>query len=151
MSVSQSSSSLSDRTGQPVGDRSGRPGEHRSSEAQIRTLLDEQRQTVLAECHARINQHEFQAARAEEEQRLLQRQPLINKKNFELKKFKGFPEDVGYDDTALEDMPREAHRVHVYHSQQEGLSVGQSSSVSDRSGRPVVETVAKSHDRTGPG
>ena len=56
VSVSQSSSSLSDRTGQPVGDRSGQPGEHKSSEAQIRTLLDEQRQTVLAECHARVSQ-----------------------------------------------------------------------------------------------
>ena len=37
-----------------------------------------------------------------------------------------FPEDVEYDDTALEDMLREAHWVHVYHSQREGLSVGQS-------------------------
>ena len=52
----------------------------------------------------------------------------------------GFLEDVEYDDTALEDMLREAHRVHVYHSQREGLSVGQSSSsVSERTERPVVE------------
>ena len=72
LSASLSSSSMSDRTGQPVGDRPGRPGEHRIPEAQIRTLLDEQRVKVLAECQARINQHEFQAARAEEEQRLLQ-------------------------------------------------------------------------------
>ena len=36
-------------------------------------------------------------------------------------------------------MLREAHRVHVYHSQREGLSVGQSSSVSERTGRPVGE------------
>ena len=50
----------------------------------------------------------------------------------------GFLEDVEYDDTALEDLLREAHRVHVYHSQREGLSVGQSSSsVSDRTGRLV--------------
>ena len=48
-----------------------------------------------------------------------------------------FLEDVEYDDTALEDMLREAHRVHVYHSQREGLSVGQSSSVSERTVRPV--------------
>ena len=42
-----------------------------------------------------------------------------------------------------------AHREHVYHSQREGLSVGQSSSLmSDRTGQPVVETMAKSHDRT---
>ena len=40
----------------------------------------------------------------------------------------GFLEDVEYDDTALEDMLHNAHRVHVYHSQREGLSVGQSSS-----------------------
>ena len=51
-----------------------------------------------------------------------------------------FLEDVDYDDTALEDMLREAHRVHVYHSQREGLSVGQSSqSVSERTRRPDVE------------
>ena len=63
---------MSDRTRQPVGDRPGQPGEHKSSEAQIRTPLDEQKQKVLAECQARISQHEFQAAQAEEEQRLLQ-------------------------------------------------------------------------------
>ena len=63
---------MSDRTGQLVGDRSGQPGEHRSSEAQIGTLLDEQKVKVLAKCQAIISQHEFQAARAEEEQRLLQ-------------------------------------------------------------------------------
>ena len=40
LSVSLSSSSVSDRTGIPVGDGPGRLGEHRSSEAQIRTLLD---------------------------------------------------------------------------------------------------------------
>ena len=72
LSVSLSSSSMSDRTGQPVGDRPGQPGEHKSSEAQVRTPLDEQKQKVLAECQARISRHEFQAAQAEEEQRLLQ-------------------------------------------------------------------------------
>ena len=55
-----------------MGDRPGQPGEHESSEAQIRTLLDEQKEKVLAECQARISQHGFQAAQAEEEQRLLQ-------------------------------------------------------------------------------
>ena len=56
----------------------------------------------------------------------------------------GFLEDVDYDDTALEEMLHNAHRVHVYHSQREGLSVGQSSaserterSVGERTGRPV--------------
>ena len=82
LSVSLSSSSMSDRTGQPVGDRSGQPSEHRSSEAQIRTLLDDQKEQILAECHARISQHEFQAARAEEEQRLLQGQLVQQKLEF---------------------------------------------------------------------
>ena len=50
----------------PVGDRPGRPGEHRNPEAQIRTLLDKQKEQIPAECQAKFNQHEFQAARAEE-------------------------------------------------------------------------------------
>ena len=47
---------------------------HRNSEAQIRTLLDNQIEQILAECLARTNQHEFQAARAKEDQQLLQGQ-----------------------------------------------------------------------------
>ena len=44
-----------------------------------------------------------------------------------------FLEDVDYDDAALEEMLHNAHREQVYHSQREGLSVGQSSSsVSER-------------------
>ena len=74
LSVSLSSSSMSDGTGQLVGDRPGRLGEHRSSEALIRTLLDDQKEQFLAEWQARISQHEFQAVRAEEEQRLFQGQ-----------------------------------------------------------------------------
>ena len=76
------SSSMSVRTGLLVGDRSLQPGEHRSSEAQIRTLLDDQKEQILAECQAIISQHEFQAARAEEEQRLLQGQLLKQKLEF---------------------------------------------------------------------
>ena len=53
-------------------DRSGQLDECNSSKAQIRTLLEEQRQTILAECHARVSHHELQAAQAEEERRLLQ-------------------------------------------------------------------------------
>ena len=55
-----------------------------------------------------------------------------------------FLEDVEYDDTALEEMLHNAHRVHVYHSQREGLSVGQSSSsVSERTGRLVGERTGR--------
>ena len=50
---------------------------------------------------------------------------------------KGFPEDAEYDDAALEGMLREAHRLHVHHSQREDLSVGHSSSVSDSTVRLV--------------
>ena len=62
LSVSLSSSSVSDRTRRPVGDRAGRPAEQSNQEAQIRTLLDKQKEQILAECQARINRHEFQAA-----------------------------------------------------------------------------------------
>ena len=61
-SVSLSSSSVSDRTGRPLGDRAGRPAEQSSQEAQSRTLPDKQTEQILAECQARINRHEFQAA-----------------------------------------------------------------------------------------
>ena len=83
LSISLSSSSVSDRTGRPVGDRTGRPVEQRNQEAQIRTLLDKQKEQILAECQARINQHEFQAAQAEEDQQLLQGQLL--QQNLELR------------------------------------------------------------------
>ena len=59
VSVSQLSSSVRS-------DRSGQPDECNSSKAQIRTLLEEQRPTILAECHARVSHHELQAAQAEE-------------------------------------------------------------------------------------
>ena len=39
--------------------------------AQIRTLLDEQRQMIIAEYCEKIGHHELQAARAEEERRIL--------------------------------------------------------------------------------
>ena len=49
LSVRLSSSSMSDRTGRPV--------EQRNPEAQIRTLLDKQKEQILAECQARTNQN----------------------------------------------------------------------------------------------
>ena len=44
---------------------------------------------------------------------------------------------MDYGDAAIGEMLFNAYRVHVYHSQREGLSVGQSSSVSERTGRLV--------------
>ena len=99
-SVSQSSSSLRfDGSGQPDGERnvdqsgksgvtrfsediqtvrmvdgSGQLDKRNSSNAQIRTLLEEQRQTITAEYREKVSQHELHAAHAEEERRLLQGQ-----------------------------------------------------------------------------
>ena len=53
-----------DRTGKPVGEI--------SSSAQIRTLFDEQRQIIIAECCEKVSHHELQAARAEQERKILQ-------------------------------------------------------------------------------
>ena len=61
LSVGQSSSSVSERTERPVGERAGRPAESSSQDAQIRILLDRQKERILAECQAAINRHEFQA------------------------------------------------------------------------------------------
>ena len=52
-----------DRTGKPVGEN--------SSSAQIRTLFDEQRQMIIAECCEKVSHHELQAARAEQERQTL--------------------------------------------------------------------------------
>ena len=45
-----------------MSDRTVRPVEQRNQEAEIRTLLDKQKEQILAECQASINKHEFQAA-----------------------------------------------------------------------------------------
>ena len=42
-------------------ERAERPAESSSQDAQIRTLLDRQKERILAECQAEINRHEFQA------------------------------------------------------------------------------------------
>ena len=55
-------------------DRSGKPDERNSSNAQIRTLLEEQRQMIIAEYREKFVHHELHAPHAEEERRLLQGQ-----------------------------------------------------------------------------
>ena len=63
-------------------DGSGKPDERNSSNAQIRTLLEEQRQTIIAEYREKAIHHELQAAHAEEERRLLQGQLWRQKLEF---------------------------------------------------------------------
>ena len=75
MSVSQSSSSV-------MVDRSGQLDECNSLKAQIRTLLQEQRQTIIAEYREKVSHHELHAAHAEEERRLLQGQLWRQKLEF---------------------------------------------------------------------
>ena len=54
-----------------VVDRSGKLDERNSSNAQIRSLLEEQRQMIIAEYREKVGHHELHAARAEEERRIL--------------------------------------------------------------------------------
>ena len=71
VSVSPSSVSVMvDRTGEPVEERIAE--ERESSSAQIRTMLNEQRDTIIAECCEKVLHHELFAAQAEQERRILQ-------------------------------------------------------------------------------
>ena len=63
-------------------ERSGQPCERNSSNAQIRTLLEEQRQAIIAEYREKVSHHELQAAHADEERRLLQEQLWRHKLEF---------------------------------------------------------------------
>ena len=55
-------------------DRSRKPDERDSSSAQIRTLLEELREMIIAEYLEKVGHHELQAGHAEEERRLQQGQ-----------------------------------------------------------------------------
>ena len=60
------SSSVSERTERPVGERTGRlvgstGQEQNVANAKIRTLLDREKERILADCQAEIRRHEFQA------------------------------------------------------------------------------------------
>ena len=59
-----------DRTGEPVEKMIAE--ERESSSAQIRTLFNEQRQMIIAECCEKVSHHELQAAQAEQDRRILQ-------------------------------------------------------------------------------
>ena len=70
-----------DRTVKPVEEIIG-IAERESSSAQIRTLFNEQRKTIIAECCEKVSHHELQAARAEEERRILQEELCRQQKDF---------------------------------------------------------------------
>ena len=59
-----------------------KPEERDSSNAQIWTLLEEQRQTIIAEYREKVGHHELQAAHAEEERRFLREELWRQQKDF---------------------------------------------------------------------
>ena len=63
-------------------DRSGQPDERNSSNAQIRTLFEEQIQTIIAEYREKVGHHELHAAHAEEERKILQEELWRQKLEF---------------------------------------------------------------------
>ena len=69
-----------DRTGEPVEKRIAE--ERESSGAQSRTLLNEQRKTIIAEYYEKVSHHELLAARAEQDRRILQEELLRQQKDF---------------------------------------------------------------------
>ena len=56
--------------------------ERESSSAQIRTLFNEQRKTIIAECCEKVSHHELLAAQAEQERRILQGGLLRQQQDF---------------------------------------------------------------------
>ena len=63
-------------------DGTGKPEERNSSHAQIRTLLEKQRQMIIEEYCEKIGHHELQAAHAEEERRLIREELCRQKLEF---------------------------------------------------------------------
>ena len=56
--------------------------ERESSKAQIRTMLDEQRRTIIAECSEKVLHHELLAAQAEQDRKILQEELLRQQQDF---------------------------------------------------------------------
>ena len=69
-----------DRTGKHVEEMIAE--ERESSSAQIRTLSNEQRKTIITECCEEVSHHEFQAARAEQERKILQEELRRQQQDF---------------------------------------------------------------------
>ena len=69
-----------DRTGKPVKEMIAE--ERESSSAQIRTLFNEQRKTIIAECCEKVSHHELLAAQAEQERKILQEELWRQQQDF---------------------------------------------------------------------
>ena len=71
-----------DRTEKPVEEMIEITEERESSSEQIRTLLNEQRKTMIAECCEKVSHHELQAARAEQGRKILQEELWRQQQDF---------------------------------------------------------------------
>ena len=69
-----------DRTGKPVEEMIAE--ERESSSAQVRTLFNDQRKTIIAECCEKVSHHELQAARAEQGRKVLQEELWRQQQDF---------------------------------------------------------------------
>ena len=69
-----------DQTGEPVEEMIAE--ERESSSAQIRTMLNEQRKTIIAKYCEKVSHHELLAAQAEHERRILQGELLRQQQDF---------------------------------------------------------------------
>ena len=56
--------------------------ERENAHAQIRTMLDEQRRTIIAECNEKVLHHELLAAHAEQDRKVLQEELLRQQQEF---------------------------------------------------------------------
>ena len=68
------------QTGRSVQERIAE--ERESSNAQIRTMLDEQRRMIIAECSEKVLHHELLAAQAEQDRKILQEELLRHQQDF---------------------------------------------------------------------
>ena len=84
VSVSPSSMSVMHgrSNGEPVEEMTGIAEERESSSAQIRTLLNEQRKTIIAKCCEKVSHHERLAAQAEQERKILQEELWRQQQDF---------------------------------------------------------------------
>ena len=98
-----------DRTGKLVEENIAE--ERESSSAQIRTLFDEQRKKIIAECCEKVSHHELLAAQAEQERRILQGDLLRQQQDFrevhqqdltKMKEFQKFQNST-FDELTMED------------------------------------------------
>ena len=71
-----------DRTVKLVEEITGIAEERESSSAQIRTLFNERRRTIIAECFEKVLHHEFLAAQAEQNRKILQEESWRQQQDF---------------------------------------------------------------------